>query len=69
VEEADPADAVAGGTSAVTDEGVAVADRADGAEPPCDPPDDGGGEVQAANAATNVTPATTRKNRSLTTRC
>jgi hypothetical protein len=62
----DPADADAGGTSAVTDEGAAVADRADGAEAPGDPPD---GEVQAAKAATNVTPATTRKNRSLTTRC
>jgi hypothetical protein len=52
----------------VTDEGAAVADRGDGAEAPGDPPDDGGG-VQADRAATNVTPATTRKNWSLTTRC
>jgi hypothetical protein len=64
----DPADTDAGGTSAVTDEGAAVADRADGTEAPDDPPDDGG-DVQAAKAATNVTPTTTRKNRSLTTRC
>jgi hypothetical protein len=63
------ADADAGGTSAETDGGAAVADGADGTEAPGDPPDDGGGEVQAAKAATNVTPTTTRKNRSLTTRC
>ena len=40
-----------------------------GPRPPAIHTDDGGGEVQAAKAATNVTPTTTRKNGSLTTRC